>query len=134
MDVANGHLEWIASTAQSNGRKVQQHHLLMEGLVGQQQVLLSKLVERVGAAGSRGAGEVVKDPEELKELQETQGEGSGGQKETKGIPGGAPEDEPENALEGEPANGTGVEDGAEKEAQKEDKGKEKEKALEIPDP
>ncbi|KAG6326248.1 hypothetical protein ID866_12841, partial [Astraeus odoratus] len=48
MDVANGHLERIASTAQSNGHKVQWHHLLMEGLVGQQQVLLSKLVEVAG--------------------------------------------------------------------------------------
>ncbi|KAG6330910.1 hypothetical protein ID866_8177 [Astraeus odoratus] len=33
MDVANGHLERIASTAQSNRRKIQWHHL-MEGLVG----------------------------------------------------------------------------------------------------
>ncbi|KAG6326639.1 hypothetical protein ID866_12451, partial [Astraeus odoratus] len=38
MDVANGHLEQIASAVQSNGHKVQWHHLLMEGLVGQQQV------------------------------------------------------------------------------------------------
>ncbi|KAG6328334.1 hypothetical protein ID866_10756 [Astraeus odoratus] len=67
MDVANGHLEWIASAAQSNGHKVQWHHLLMEGLVGQQQVLLSKLVEVAGATGSGGEREVIEDPEELKE-------------------------------------------------------------------
>ncbi|KAG6330198.1 hypothetical protein ID866_8890 [Astraeus odoratus] len=60
MDVANGHLEQIASAAQSNGYKVQWHHLLMEGLVGQQQ--------------------------EPKELQETQGEGLGAQEETEGVP------------------------------------------------
>ncbi|KAG6326482.1 hypothetical protein ID866_12606, partial [Astraeus odoratus] len=33
MDVANGHLERIASMAQSNGQKMQWHFLLMEGLV-----------------------------------------------------------------------------------------------------
>ncbi|KAG6326877.1 hypothetical protein ID866_12212 [Astraeus odoratus] len=128
MDVANGHLEWIASVAQSNGCKVQRHHLLMEGLVGQQQVLLSKLVKGAGAAGSGGAGEVIEDPEELKEPQETQGEGSGGQEETEGVPGGAPGDEPENALGDELENGAGAEDGTEEEAQK-DKGKGKEKAF-----
>ncbi|KAG6327349.1 hypothetical protein ID866_11739 [Astraeus odoratus] len=107
MDVANGHLEWIASVAQSNGCKVQWHHLLMKGLVGQQQ-----------------------DPEELKEPQEMQGEGSGGQEETKGVPGGAPGDEPENALGNELENGTGVEDGAGEEGQQSQaKGKGKEKAL-----
>ncbi|KAG6326628.1 hypothetical protein ID866_12461 [Astraeus odoratus] len=58
MDVANGHLEQIASTAQSNSRKMQQHHLLMEGLVGQQQMLISRLVELSGAAGSEGAKKV----------------------------------------------------------------------------
>ncbi|KAG6326621.1 hypothetical protein ID866_12468 [Astraeus odoratus] len=125
MDVANGHLEQIASAVQSNSHKVQWHHLLMEGLVGQQQVLLSKLVEGVGATGSGGAGEVVEDPEEPKEAQ---GEGSGGQEEIKGVPGGALGDEPENALGNEPENGAGVEDGTEEEAQK-DKGKGKEKAL-----
>ncbi|KAG6328578.1 hypothetical protein ID866_10511 [Astraeus odoratus] len=36
MDVANGHLEKIVSMAQSNSCKVQWHHLVMEGLVGQQ--------------------------------------------------------------------------------------------------
>ncbi|KAG6326739.1 hypothetical protein ID866_12351 [Astraeus odoratus] len=128
MDVANGHLEQIASAVQSNSCKVQRHHLLMEGLVGQQQVLLSKLVEGAGAAGSGGAGEVVEDPEELKEPQETQGEGSGGQEEIEGVPGGAPGDELENVPGDEPENGAGVEDGAEEEAQK-DKGKGKEKAL-----
>ncbi|KAG6326712.1 hypothetical protein ID866_12377 [Astraeus odoratus] len=35
MDVANGHLEQIASVVQCNSCKVQQHHLIMEGLVGQ---------------------------------------------------------------------------------------------------
>ncbi|KAG6326400.1 hypothetical protein ID866_12689, partial [Astraeus odoratus] len=55
MDVANGHLEWIASTVQSNGHKMQCHYMLMEGLVGQQQLLLSKLVEIVGAVESGGA-------------------------------------------------------------------------------
>ncbi|KAG6328224.1 hypothetical protein ID866_10864 [Astraeus odoratus] len=34
MDVANSHLEWIASTVQSNSRKMQWHYMLMEGLVG----------------------------------------------------------------------------------------------------
>ncbi|KAG6326479.1 hypothetical protein ID866_12611, partial [Astraeus odoratus] len=43
MDMANSHLERIASTAQSNGQKMQCHYMLMEGLVGQQQLLLSKL-------------------------------------------------------------------------------------------
>ncbi|KAG6327445.1 hypothetical protein ID866_11643 [Astraeus odoratus] len=103
MDIANGHLEWIASTAQSNGCKMQQHHPLMEGLVGQQQ--------------------------ELKELQEMQGEGSGGQEETEGVPGGALEGEPEDVLGNEPGNGTGVEDGTEEEAQRKVKGKGKDKAL-----
>ncbi|KAG6326650.1 hypothetical protein ID866_12439 [Astraeus odoratus] len=130
MDVANGHLEQIASMAQSNGCKVQRHHLLMEGLVGQQQVLLSKLVEGVGAAGSGGAGEVVKDPEELKELQEMQGEGLGGQEETKGVPGGVLGDELENAPGNELENGMGVEDGTGEEGQQSQaKGKGKEKAL-----
>ncbi|KAG6326689.1 hypothetical protein ID866_12400 [Astraeus odoratus] len=128
MDVANGHLERIASTAQSNSHKVQWHHLLMEGLVGQQQVLLSKLVEGVGATGSGGAGEVIEDSEELKEMQETQGEGLGGQEEMQGVPGGVPEDALEDVPGNGPENGTGAEDGAEEEAQK-DKGKGKEKAT-----
>ncbi|KAG6328457.1 hypothetical protein ID866_10632 [Astraeus odoratus] len=130
MDVANGHLEWIASTAQSNSRKVQWHHLLMEGLVGQQQVLLSKLVKMAGVAGSGGAREVTKGQEELKEPQETQGEGSGCQEgETQGVPGGALEDAPEDVLGEELENGTGAEDGAGEEAQRKYKGKGKEKAL-----
>ncbi|KAG6326986.1 hypothetical protein ID866_12103 [Astraeus odoratus] len=128
MDMANSHLERIASAAQSNGQKMQQHFLLMEGLVGQQQVLVSKLVEMAGAAGSGGAKGVTKGQEEPKEPQETQGEGSEGQEETEGVPGGVPGDEPENALGNEPENGAGAEDGAEEEAQK-DKGKGKEKAL-----
>ncbi|KAG6327465.1 hypothetical protein ID866_11624 [Astraeus odoratus] len=128
MDVANGHLERIASVAQSNGWKMQQHFLLMEGLVGQQQVLVSKLVEMAGAAGSGGAKGVAEGQEEPKELQEMQGEGSEGQEETEGVPGGAPGDEPENALGNELENGAGAEDGTEEEAQK-DKGKGKEKAL-----
>ncbi|KAG6325837.1 hypothetical protein ID866_13252, partial [Astraeus odoratus] len=125
MDVANSHLEKIASTAQSNGRKMQWHHLLMEGLVGQQQLLVSKLVEMVSTAGSGGAKEVAKDQEELKELQEVQGEGLGGQEgEMQGVPGGAPED----ALGEELENGTGVEDDAGEEGQEnkaKDKGKQK---------
>ncbi|KAG6326864.1 hypothetical protein ID866_12226 [Astraeus odoratus] len=58
MDVANSHLEWIASVVQSNSCKMQWHHLLMEGLVGQQQMLISRLVELSGAAGSEGAKKV----------------------------------------------------------------------------
>ncbi|KAG6328996.1 hypothetical protein ID866_10093 [Astraeus odoratus] len=123
MDVANSHLEWIAGAAQSNGQKMQQHFLLMEGLVGQQQVLISKLVEMSGATGSERAEEVVRGSKELKELQETQGEGLGGQGETEGVPGGAPEDELEGVLEKELEYGTG------EEAQKKDKGKGKEKAF-----
>ncbi|KAG6326982.1 hypothetical protein ID866_12107 [Astraeus odoratus] len=129
MDVANGHLEQIASMAQSNGHKMQWHHLLMEGLVGQQQMLISRLVELSGTTGSKGAKEVAKGREEPKELQETQGEGSGGQdNKTEGALGegleGLPEDAPGNEL----GNGTGAEDGTE-DAQKRDKGKGKEKAL-----
>ncbi|KAG6327139.1 hypothetical protein ID866_11951 [Astraeus odoratus] len=127
MDVANGHLERIASAVRSNGRKMQWHHLLMEGLVGQQQMLISRLVELLGAAGSEGAKEVAEGREEPQELQR---EGSGGQKgETEGVSGGVLEGEPEDALGNEPENGTGAEDGTEEEAQKEDKGKGKEKAL-----
>ncbi|KAG6326975.1 hypothetical protein ID866_12114 [Astraeus odoratus] len=123
MDVASGHLEKLASVAQSNGRKMQWHYMLMEGLVGQQQVLLSKLVEIANAAGSGGAREVVEDTEE------TQGEGSGGQDgDTEGASGGAPEGEPEDLPGNEPEDGAGAEDGAGEEAQK-DRGKGKEKAL-----
>ncbi|KAG6328844.1 hypothetical protein ID866_10246 [Astraeus odoratus] len=70
MDIANSHLEQTVSALQSNGWKMQQHYMLMEGLVGQQQMLLSRLVKITGATGSGGAREVIKDPEELKELQE----------------------------------------------------------------
>ncbi|KAG6328081.1 hypothetical protein ID866_11008 [Astraeus odoratus] len=124
MDVANGHLEWIASTAQSSSCKMQRHHLLMEGLVGQQQVLLSKLVKIANATWSGGAREVIEDTEEP---QEVPGEGSGGQEEeVQGVPGGVPED----ALGEELDNGAGPEDGAEKEGQQsKTKGKGKEKAL-----
>ncbi|KAG6326966.1 hypothetical protein ID866_12123, partial [Astraeus odoratus] len=116
MDMANSHLERIASAAQSNGRKMQRHYMLMEGLVGQQQVLLSKLVEITSAAGSGGSKEVVEDQEELKELQ---GEESGGQEgDTEGVPGGAPEGEPEDALGNELEDGAGAEDGAGEEAQR----------------
>ncbi|KAG6327742.1 hypothetical protein ID866_11347 [Astraeus odoratus] len=67
-----------------------------------------------GGAGSGGVRGIIKDPEEL------QGEGSGGQEgDTEGVPGGAPEDEPGD----EPENGAG------EEGQKRDKGKGKEKAL-----
>ncbi|KAG6328151.1 hypothetical protein ID866_10939 [Astraeus odoratus] len=85
MDVANGHLEWIVSTAQSNGWKMQWHFLLMEGLVGQQQLLVLKLVEMVSTAGSGRAKEVIEDQGEL---QEPQGGESGGQEEIQGVPGG----------------------------------------------
>ncbi|KAG6328117.1 hypothetical protein ID866_10971 [Astraeus odoratus] len=67
MDMANGHLERIASMAQSNGQKMQCHYMLMEGLVGQQQMLLSKLVEMASATGSGGAKEVAEGQEELQE-------------------------------------------------------------------
>ncbi|KAG6327277.1 hypothetical protein ID866_11812 [Astraeus odoratus] len=122
MDVANGHLKWIASMAQSNGCKIQWHHLLMEGLVGQQQMLISRLVKLLGATGSEGAKEVAEGQEELKELQE---KGPGGQdSETQGVPGRAPEDVPEDAPGEELENGIGVEDGAGEEGQL-SKGKEK---------
>ncbi|KAG6327711.1 hypothetical protein ID866_11378 [Astraeus odoratus] len=104
------HLEQIASTAQSSGHKMQWHYLLMEGLVGQQQVLLSKLVKVAGAAGLGRAKEVIRQSEELQEL--------------------VPEDELEDALGNEPENGAGVEDGTETEGQQsKTKGKGKEKAL-----
>ncbi|KAG6326761.1 hypothetical protein ID866_12328 [Astraeus odoratus] len=117
-------LEEITSTVQSSGCKMQWHHLLMEGLVGQQQLLVSKLVEMVSAAGSGGAKEVAEDQEGPKELQ---GEESGGQEgETEGVPGGVLE----NAPGEEPENDTGVEDGTETEGQQSKaKGKGKEKAL-----
>ncbi|KAG6327689.1 hypothetical protein ID866_11400 [Astraeus odoratus] len=124
MDVANSHLERIVSTSQSNSWKMQQHHLLMEGLVGQQQLLVLKLVEMVSAAGSGRAKEVVEDPEEPKELQEMQGEGLGGQEETEGALGEGLGGAPENEL----GNGLGVEDGAGEENPQEktqDKGKER---------
>ncbi|KAG6330985.1 hypothetical protein ID866_8102 [Astraeus odoratus] len=60
----------------------------MESLVGQQQMLI----------------EVVRESKELKEPQEMQREGSGGQEE---IEEGAPEDVAGDKLE----NGTGAEDG-----------------------
>ncbi|KAG6327486.1 hypothetical protein ID866_11602 [Astraeus odoratus] len=59
--------ERLVSVAQSNGCKMQWHHLLMEGLVGQQQLLVSKLVEMASTAGSGRAKEVIKDPEEPQE-------------------------------------------------------------------
>ncbi|KAG6328363.1 hypothetical protein ID866_10726 [Astraeus odoratus] len=126
MDVANGHLEWIVSVLQSNRQKVQHHYMLMEGLVGQQQMLLSRLVKITSAAGSGGSQEVVKGSEEPKEPQ---GEESGGQEEIQGVPGGVLGDEPEDALGNEPENGAGAEDGAGEEAQKKDKGKGKERAI-----
>ncbi|KAG6326059.1 hypothetical protein ID866_13030 [Astraeus odoratus] len=125
MDVANGHLERIASMAQSNGWKMQHHYMLMEGLVGQQQLLLSKLVKIAGAMESGGAKGTTKGAEEPQELQ---GEGSGGQEEAEGVPGGVLEGELEDLLGNELEDGTGAEDGTEEEAQK-DKGKGKEKAL-----
>ncbi|KAG6326965.1 hypothetical protein ID866_12124 [Astraeus odoratus] len=122
MDIANGHLEKIAITAQSNRQKMQCHYMLMEGLVGQQQVLLSKLVEIMSTAGSGGSKEVIEDQEELKELQ---GEELGGQEgDTEGVPGGAPEGEPEDVPGNELEDGAGVEG-----QQSQAKGKGKEKAL-----
>ncbi|KAG6326685.1 hypothetical protein ID866_12404 [Astraeus odoratus] len=123
IDIANGHLEQIVSAAQSNGHKMQWHHLLMEGLVGQQQMLVSRLVKIASTAGSGGAREVVEGSEEPKEPQEMQGEGLGGQEGTEGVPGGALEGELEDVPGNEPENGTG------EEGQKRDKGKGKEKAL-----
>ncbi|KAG6325724.1 hypothetical protein ID866_13366 [Astraeus odoratus] len=127
MDVANSHLEKTASAAQSNGHKMQCHYMLMEGLVGQQQLLLSKLVEIMGAVESGGAKGTTEGAEEPQELR---GEGSGGQEETEGVPGGVPEGEPEDALGNEPEDGAGVEDGTGEEGQQSQaKGKCKEKAL-----
>ncbi|KAG6329132.1 hypothetical protein ID866_9957 [Astraeus odoratus] len=123
MDVANGHLERIASMAQSNGQKMQHHFLLMEGLVGQQQMLVLKLVEMLGATGSGGAKGVAEGQEEPKELQ---GRESGGQEGTEGALGEGPEYAPGE----EPENGAGMEDGTETEGQQSKvKGKGKEKAL-----
>ncbi|KAG6329021.1 hypothetical protein ID866_10068 [Astraeus odoratus] len=98
----------------------------------QQQVLLSKLVKIASTAGSGGSKEVVKDPEELKELQEMQGEESGGQEEEiQVVPGGALGDEPEDVLGNEPENGTGEEDGTGEEGQQSKaKGKGKENPWE----
>ncbi|KAG6327161.1 hypothetical protein ID866_11928 [Astraeus odoratus] len=127
MDMANGHLEQIASAVQSNSCKMQWHHLLMEGLVGQQQLLVLKLVKMASAAGSGGAKEVAEGQEEPQELQ---GEELGGQEgETQGVPGGALEGGLEDVPGNELGNGTGAEDGTEEDAQKRDKGKGKEKAL-----
>ncbi|KAG6328025.1 hypothetical protein ID866_11065 [Astraeus odoratus] len=126
MDIANGHLEKIAGTSQSNGQKMQCHYMLMEGLVGQQQMLLSRLVKIASATGSGGVREVIKDTEEPKEPQE---EGLGGQeKEMQGVPGDAPGDEPENVLGNELGNGMGAEDGPGgdgPESKAKDKGKQK---------
>ncbi|KAG6328761.1 hypothetical protein ID866_10329 [Astraeus odoratus] len=67
MNVANGHLEWIASVVQSNGCKMQWHHLLMEGLVGQQQMLVSRLVKMLSAMESGRAKGTTKGAGELQE-------------------------------------------------------------------
>ncbi|KAG6328530.1 hypothetical protein ID866_10560 [Astraeus odoratus] len=105
MDMANGHLERIASAAQRNSCKMQHHYLLREGLVGQQQMLLLKLVKMSGATGSGGVRGVIKDQQGL---QEPQGEGSGGQEDkTEGAPG----EELGCVLENELGNGKGVKDG-----------------------
>ncbi|KAG6329865.1 hypothetical protein ID866_9225 [Astraeus odoratus] len=123
MDVANSHLEKIVSMSQSNGQKMQQHFLLMEGLVGQQQMLVSKLVEMSGAAGSRGVKEVAKGQEEPKELQG--GESGGQEDETEDVLGEGPEGVPENG----PGDGSGVEDGTEENPQEKTQGKGKERAI-----
>ncbi|KAG6326708.1 hypothetical protein ID866_12381 [Astraeus odoratus] len=124
MDMANGHLDRIACMAQSNSHKVQWHHLLMEGLVGQQQVLLSKLVMMLSAEGSGEVNEVIEDQEEPQELQE---EELGGQdNETEGAPG----EGLGGALEDELGNGSGAEDGAgEENPQEKTQGKGKERAI-----
>ncbi|KAG6327824.1 hypothetical protein ID866_11265 [Astraeus odoratus] len=126
MDIANGHLEKIVSMAQSNRQKMQHHYMLMEGLVGQQQVLLSKLVKITSNAGSGRAKEVIEGQEELQELQ---GEGLGGQEEEmQGVPGDAPGNELENAPGNELGNGMGAEDGTGgngPESKAKDKGKQK---------
>ncbi|KAG6328462.1 hypothetical protein ID866_10627 [Astraeus odoratus] len=127
MDVANSHLEQIASTAQSNRRKMQWHFLLMEGLVGQQQMLVLKLVEMASTAGSGRAKGVSEGQEEPQEMQG--GELGGQEGKTEGAPGGALEDELEDVPGDEPGNGAGAEDGMEVDGQKKDKGKGKEKAL-----
>ncbi|KAG6328153.1 hypothetical protein ID866_10936 [Astraeus odoratus] len=121
------HDKEIWRAEKSNGRKMQWHFLLMEGLVGQQQLLVSRLVKLSGAAGSEGAKGVAKDQEELKEPQE---KGSGGQDgESEGALEGGLEGAPEDAPGDKPENGTEAEDGTEEDAQKKDKGKGKEKAL-----
>ncbi|KAG6329418.1 hypothetical protein ID866_9672 [Astraeus odoratus] len=55
---------------QSNGQKMQWYYMLMEGLVGQQQLLISRLVKMEGAEGTLG--------EELKgALEDEPGNGLG---------------------------------------------------------
>ncbi|KAG6327018.1 hypothetical protein ID866_12071 [Astraeus odoratus] len=88
----------------------------MEGLVGQQQMLISKLVEMSGAAGLERAEEVIRGSEELKEPQ---GEELGGQEETEGASEEGLRGALENALGNEPGNGTGGN------GQEKDKGKQK---------
>ncbi|KAG6329566.1 hypothetical protein ID866_9522 [Astraeus odoratus] len=108
MDIANGHLEKIASMAQSNGHKMQQHHLLMKELVGQQQ-----------------------NPEESKELQ---GEESGGQEETEGVSGDGLGGALENAPGNEPGNGAGVEDGTGRKPRRGTKVRARRRPFRLPDP
>ncbi|KAG6327320.1 hypothetical protein ID866_11771 [Astraeus odoratus] len=101
----------------------------MEGQVGQQQLLVSKLVEMVGAAESGGAKEVTEGQEELKEPQ---GEGLGGQDgDTEGVPGGAPEDALEDVPGEELDNGAGPEDGTETEASR---ARARKRPFRLPDP
>ncbi|KAG6326838.1 hypothetical protein ID866_12251 [Astraeus odoratus] len=89
------------------------------------------MVKIISAAGFGGSKEVIEDPEELKEPQEMQGEGLGGQEETEG----ASEEELESVLENELGNGFGVEDGTGKEnPQKKTQGKGKEEPSRLPDP
>ncbi|KAG6327455.1 hypothetical protein ID866_11632 [Astraeus odoratus] len=105
---------------------MQCHYMLMEGLVGQQQVLLSKLVEIASTAGSGGSKKVIEDPEVL---QEVQGGESGGQEdETEGVPGEGLGGALEDVLGEEPENSAGAEDGTGEEGQEnkaKDKGKQK---------
>ncbi|KAG6327397.1 hypothetical protein ID866_11692 [Astraeus odoratus] len=100
----------------------------MEGLVGQQQLLIRKWVELLNVAGSGGIKGVAEGQEEVKEPQ---GEDSGGQEdETEGALGEGLGGAPEDALGNELENGTEVEDGMGEDGQKSKaKGKSKEREL-----
>ncbi|KAG6327036.1 hypothetical protein ID866_12053 [Astraeus odoratus] len=87
----------------------------MDELVGQQQLLVSKLGQE--------------------ELKEPQKEESGGQdSKTEGVPGGVLEDELEDVPGNEPGNSVEAKDGIGEEALKRDKGKAKKRPFKLPDP